>query len=58
MTFDTIHQILISHTGKSTTLCAFRGFVTLFYSLYVYHYELGQPGGPAVDRVVSLLDPG
>jgi len=41
MTFDTIHQILISHTGKSITLCAFLDFVTSFYSLYVYHYELG-----------------
>jgi hypothetical protein len=41
MAFDTMHQILISHTGKSMTLCAFLGFVTLFYSLHVYHYELG-----------------
>jgi len=41
VTFDTIHQILISHTGKPMTLCIFLGFVTLFYSLYVYYYELG-----------------
>jgi len=41
MTFDTTHQILISHTGKPMTLCTFLSFVTLFYSLYLYHYELG-----------------